>query len=206
VTILTAVQRWFILSFVAAVLASCSASEEGFNSRSFRAQCPDRSSEDFYFPAVSGTRGDTGSLSRYLAALGEPSLSCGQNPESYRLIDAGERIRVVRVDSGKGGANLRFVQGTLSLDVDVVRSVRRQDRALAATEWHSLESSIAASGFWTEPGDGPGELTMDHIEVIEGRRGNRYRVLRRVGLGPDSNNIPALKAAFLEVAGAESSK
>jgi len=137
--------------------------------------------------------------SRYLKRFGESSLSCGatNSSEQYRLLYLGSsRARLIHVERTKGGATLTYKQ----LDsLDGPLSAKPIERTLDEAQWKSVVDAIQTAGFWMNPGD-VASLQMDTLILLEGRLDGRYRVLTRVGAGPNKNNIPAVAQTFFRLA------
>jgi hypothetical protein len=158
-----------------------------------RAQCPARTSGDFYFPADtlgvdSATDGRIRlGVSRLLGDLAQPSLSCGAQPqelEAYRLIwiHAFSHAQPIVI-------TVKQVDGTWSLSALRTRGAvdhslaERRERVMSTQERDLLSEAIDGSRFWQT------DRIVTEVQgasdgaawVLEGRRGTGCHVVARLG-------------------------
>lgn len=178
--------------------------------------CPTRESNAYFFPpgalALPGRKDDEFArtwYSKHLAAMEEPSLSCGPPtadvsyrflwlptwgpPVSVRVTRTENRMQIDAVElSGAGG----YEPGTVA---------RRQSTTLAFTDWERIERALSAARFWNAP------TTVDRFGadgtewIAEGRLAQRYHVVDRWASRPN-DAFHALGLVFLDVAGWSSSE
>ena len=197
-----------VLVLFALTPTSCARPAPIPSDESVRPKCPDRASDEFFFPSDNGGQNSTTTAaSTYLTLANRPSLSCGQvDGEIYRLLMYGwTRFRVIEVASTGDAIRLDY----LEQDAPGLRDPRaptRTEKRLSSQDWQALTKAIESAGFWKDPGEVTNDDGLMLVEgprtLIEGRRNGRYRAVTRVGLGPETNNVRALVPVFLMLAGA----
>lgn len=179
-----------LLGLSAAILVGCSPSPET-QVGNIRSTCSARSSADYYFPPTDEPHVLLSLASAYLTLADETSLSCGQTKsETYRMLYIGTtRFLVVRVAATDNVINLKYIEQIQPFPFNERARIDRGEKMLSPREWQELKITIESAGFWNEPGEMLDQNTLDSAVIVEGRRPISYRVLSRVGLRPDTNNI-----------------
>ena len=146
-------------------------------------QCDSKSSDHFFFPPGTWSRGaeehldgDGKQFSAFLAAMDEPTLSCGgPAEETYRLLWspslAGESvaIRITHSDSGDRIV-ATWVLNSAPAKMEVVRRVVHP---VVPADWQKVHLSLERADFWFAPIWKP-RTTIDPIvfdsatSVVEG--------------------------------------
>lgn len=163
---------------------------EGADVPAGRADCSSLDAAEFFFPMkVLGEQlphfdQDTFKrnwYSKFLRAMAEPSLSCGESPsESYRFLwlrTFGRPI-AVRIETGRSNT-LTAVELDGAGGYHPGEISRRIQRQLNADEWKTLSEALKATDFWNMPGLEP-RRGLDGAEwIMEGRSGHDYHVVNR---------------------------
>jgi hypothetical protein len=169
-----------------------------------RPQCPPSSGYDFFFPTESAP--SAAWYSRYLAAAGAPSLSCGDTPrEGYRFLRipsfrSAVVISVFRLNTGWSVEALEFADSKR----DRWTVAKRTTRALTEGQIQELRGALRQAEFWTRTAWYSPEVNDATSLIIEGRENSAYRVVGMVG-----TNDPAFDGActaFVQLAGVPSPK
>jgi hypothetical protein len=181
-----------------------------------RPTCPDRAAADYYFEKGALDRQSpeldkhaSRWISRHLAAMGEPSLSCettdrvfrvtrlrpSAHPVAIRAIDKGDVFTLVAVELD---GNPDFTPGKI-LD--------RKEVALSEEDIENLWSAIEAAGFWELPtnerrGVRDGNVMIYDSDgamwILEAADAGQYHVVCRGSLG--SEPVRGIAALFLRLA------
>jgi hypothetical protein len=117
---------------------------------------------------------------RVLAAMHEPSLSCGVQPDSYRVLwftafsdVPPPMVRISRIDD-------RWVATAVRLsgwDGRDLREIDRHERVLTEDESRQMLHAVDAFGLWNRQDtlNLPNRIVLDGVtSVVEGRRGRTY--------------------------------
>ncbi|HKS94600.1 MAG TPA: hypothetical protein VJV74_00545 [Terriglobia bacterium] len=151
-----------------------------------KAGCGGQDLNDFYYPAdaLLGTSEADRQLrtdaSRVLRAMGEVSLSCGNQSESYRLLwfhaFPNRKPTMVRLYRSERWA-VTAIQLAGLTDLRVRQVVKQED--VENNEAKQFETALSTFRFWQRP------TTIHHeaaqilgggVVILEGRRANGYRV------------------------------
>jgi hypothetical protein len=165
---------------LAATVANCSQVDRAPLLREVRAHCGSASESDYFYPKGAFSSDDAEErYSKILRSINEPSLSCGQSDEAYRLVwihvfQANPTI--VRIQRSDSNVTLVAYQLRGSEELEVVKHTERQ---LTVSDWQKLASLIQESEFWSplpSPVQKPALLDPDTV-FIEGRNAGNYNVL-----------------------------
>ncbi|HUF03207.1 MAG TPA: hypothetical protein VMM38_03445 [Aridibacter sp.] len=169
--------------------------------------CPVSTSSDFYFPKGSfyRTNEERDNLAReitspYLAAMGEPSLSCGKREESYRFVwlRSFDRPVAVRITIASGLADLTAVQLEWRDGIEPGDVALRRHRVLnkkALAEFRRVFSAVRFNDLSYERRD----LIDGSVWIVESTDGENYKVVTRDS--PENGPIRELGLYFLAVTG-----
>jgi hypothetical protein len=144
--------------------------------------------------------------SKHLAAMEEPSLSCGplDATESYRFLwlRTFHPPVAVRVSWAAGRGEIVAVLLDGAGGYEPGKESKRVRRAVTRPEWETLRDATERSRFWTSPtGEQTNEIGLDGAQwIVEGRRGGRHHVVDR--WSPDEGGAHrALARALVAAAG-----
>lgn len=154
-------------------------------SATVRSVCPPRTSDEFFFPVrLLPTLQRESAL---LRALGEPSLSCENEPsERYRIFLSRpfQDSLVIRMDRSRSGYVIvahSFTGGTGGEPLTLRRVV---SKAITELQGRAFSAAFEQAGFWamtTVPVRGPGEaICLDCVgATVEAKQQLRYHVVER---------------------------
>jgi hypothetical protein len=162
---------------------------------SLRSECPSIDAEDYYFPKevldpsrtkIDGVLRDW--YSKYLAAMLEPSLSCGERMDgfAYRFLWLRSFHHPICVRIEKNGASVTL--NAVELDDTGGHApgkiVKRVQRALSPAEQEKFTTRLNRIGFWELRTDQK-RLGLDGAQwILEGVENGRYHVVDRWSPGP----------------------
>jgi hypothetical protein len=166
-----------------------------------RADCRSPSAKLHYFPEGSLVPTEVSasadlllreSYTRTLATMSEPSLSCAEPArDSFRLLILPFREAPLAVR----------VEGS-ALSLHAGGRAQRFKRRLSAAEQRNFATALAKAEFWTTPLNNFDEMGQDGTTwVIEGRAGNRHRVVQR--WMPEPSSFRKLAILMLRFAGCD---
>jgi hypothetical protein len=116
-------------------------------------------------------------LSQTLGEMGEPSLSCGPAPDSYRFVWLQYHLHspttTVRVSKTANGWTAHAVQSSIE-----GRGITRHQATLNAEQSQQMMNAVARFGFWRRADFGDRAHFEDGSTwVVEGRQGTAYRAI-----------------------------
>lgn len=177
-----------------------------------RLECPPPSDESFFFPdSTFSTEEHNGralrrEYSEFLTAMSEPSLSCGDFRETYRLLyfRAFEpEPRVIRI----AGSGRQFTLTAIELAGGAtgvpLHLKNRMTKSISEEHWRALLTALAEMPFWAMR---TYRVRLPHESILffdgawadtlllEGRRGSAYHVIVR---GPSEKGPPFRNAVAL---------
>ena len=170
--------------------------------------CPASSADDYYFPTGAlNSKARTDEFERQwfssqLAAMGEPSLSCGSrkdttyrfiwlrsfdHPVAVRIVESREQFLLTAVElSGAGGYKPGHV-------------LQRIERVFAKSQIGQLQQALDSPAFWDRPTEDD-RRGLDGSEwIIEGSKNGNYHVVVR--WTPSDGPVHDLGMRFLELTG-----
>jgi hypothetical protein len=162
---------------------------------SFRPECPSLDAGDYYFPkgALDSSRPKIDGLlrgwySKYLRAMGEPSLSCGPRADGYAY-----RFLWLRSFHHPIAVRLEKVGPLITLDAVELdgtgghapgKIVKRTQRALSPDEESKFVAKLDQVGFWEMRRD-QDRFGSDGAQwILEGVDNGQYQVVQRWSPGP----------------------
>jgi hypothetical protein len=175
------------------------------------ASCPATKSDVFYYPerTFEAQRSDVDrifrqSFTEQLAAMIEPSLSCGpsMDREVYRLLflPAFGHLVAIRIIDSTSGIVLESTESSSMGYYYPGMTFEHKRIQLNERDWNELKSAIAASAFWTATTNAEALIGIDGDEwIIEGRQGRKYHAVGR--FHPKGNSFRDLGQIFLKLAG-----
>ncbi len=141
--------------------------------------------------------------SRSLAAMDEPSLSCGPSEasESYRFVwlRSFHSPVAVRVYASHEQFNLAAVILDGQGGYEPGRVIRRVNKQLSRTQWEEVTAIVARLRFWSMPSTQPVAGGMDGAQwIVEARSEDRYHFVDRWS---GADGVEAVGLKFLDLAG-----
>lgn len=157
-----------------------------------RSTCPTLTDKNYFFPhgLLDSTRADIDDYvrvwySKSLRVMGEPSLSCGDNPrvETYRFLwlRTFHHPISIRITRSESGIALVAIELTGAGGGEPGSIGRRVHKSLTVAQWESLQGVLNHVAFWKVPTRPPEPgLGLDGAQwIIEGRRAAQYHVVDR---------------------------
>ena len=176
-----------------------------------RATCPPVGAENFFYPAalLHPDRPDIDQFVRAwyssnLAAMHEPSLSCGsdRNSDVYRFLwlRSFHHPIAVRITREDRAARLEFVELSSRRGNEPGKILRQIEKQLSPAELNHFEAVLIAADFWEMPvNPSPDEEGLDGARwIIEGRRAGDFHLVDRYT--PRDGSFRALGILFLKLA------
>lgn len=180
-----------VATLLVAIGTLVSAQEVPTPSRAIRAnmKCAASSADDYFVPPERLVPSDTqrdarvrGDYSRYLRAMREPSLSCGETQgEVYRLLrlaPTGAPI-AVRATRSSASAELSVIELETPTWKGPGRITKDTKARLTDGQWRNIMTSVEASQFWNLETYERRDLDDGSAWILEGRRGSAYHVVER---------------------------
>ena len=195
--------RYLILVLTVLAATSCAASTSAD-----RIACPSSSSKDYFF--ASGTldpansRADDfvrGWYSEQLAAMGEPSISCGEPQDVYRLtwLRTFHHPVAVRVTAQGEQAILHAIELDGAGGYEPGKVLRRNEKVLSHAEFDELRRAFSEARFGSMP-TSEGRLGLDGAEwILEAFDENGYHIVVR--WSPDDGPVRDIGNLFLALTG-----
>ena len=177
---------------------------------SVRSECPSLDAEDYYFPkgALDPSRSKVDRIlrdwySKYLRAMMEPSLSCGEKMDgfAYRFLwlRGFHRPIAVRIEKNGPSVTLNAVETDGTGGSAPGRIVKRTQRTLSPAEHDKFLMKLKQVGFW-EMRKNQDRFGMEGAQwVLEGAENGRYEVVDRWSPSPGAYRDVCL--ILLEFAG-----
>ena len=175
-----------------------------------RSSCPRKNADDYYFPAgaFGGKYDGSDAFERkwytsMLAAMKEPSLSCGDATAAYRFVwirTFSEPIAFRVTRSGKNFA-LTAVETDGEGGYAPGRVKRRETRVLTMSDVQPLLDAMDAADFWNVPTElVPADVGLDGSQwIVEATDGARYHVAER--WTPTKGPVHDIGMAFITLSG-----
>lgn len=157
------------------------------------ARCLDRNDADYYFaPGQIDEARDDSFMRRdwfasYLRVAKGDSLSCGEPSETYRLLlmPSSRNARIITLAFHKPDWILDTVDFGAELfgwGSEKAPSLKRSARVLRKAEFEELRGDLTALDFWHEPQYRNGGADDGWALALEGRSGDKYRVVTRINV------------------------
>jgi hypothetical protein len=173
--------------------------------------CPPANSDVFYYPerAFDAQYDDMDKSFRqgfteHLAAMKEPSLSCGSasERETYRLlfVPAFNHPVVIRVTNTTSGIVLESTELSGEGGYAPGAPIERKRIQLSEGDWKELKTAITASMFWSATTSSEALIGIDGDRwIIEGRKSREYHAVGR--FHPKGTSFGDLGQIFFKLAG-----
>lgn len=139
--------------------------------------------------------------SRYLLAMGEPSLACETRFPVYRFmwLRSFHNPIAVRVEQHDDGMHLAAVELEGADSYEFGKQARRIERMLSIEEVHRFSEALAQAEIWTASVEQKQEGLDGARWIVEARDGKRYR-LQDVWT-PEHGRVHSLGKTFLALTG-----
>ena len=178
-----------LFSLIATVSLSCSQDVNYVGTQVVRADCLSDTASTFFFPTGSfwPSRSDMDTFvqswcSEPLEAMGEPSLSCGVRPDSYRFtwipsFHGGLCVRIELLEGGSGTLTASTFEGATG--ISALSNGSESTRDLSVEQVDEIIQLFNDWGFWSVPIEDSVQGLDGAQWVFEGRTGAMYKVVSR---------------------------
>ena len=198
------IRPWAISTLVISSLGCSAQTPRPSLAQRVAQQCPDRSSDRYFFPeealgreARDGDRWARHAISCYLRTIRANSLSCGDRPmEAYRFIqpsldNSAVIVSLTRAITGWDLDAVVFMHPVTREPCIPLRTIREH---LSDTDAHPLLTAIQRAHLWTVPGWRDGKGDDPTLWAIEARQEYAYRVVSRIGSASEPEIVQAARA------------
>ena len=197
-----------LLSNLILITAMLAAQSCAATSPTDRAACPTKSADDYYFASNAIDQTDKRSdmfvrhwYSKHLAAMGEPSISCGQPGEVYRFtwLRTFHHPVVVRANDKGNHAIVQAIELDGAGGYEPGRVLRRTEKTLSIDELKELKSVFSDGHFGSMPTSEERDGLDGSEWIVETSDKGKYHLVVR--WSPDSGPIRDIGSRFLSLTG-----